>query len=60
MTTRKRYLGLYALLAWTLVLISSPAQAQDEAVNWLGDYQEAVRQAKQTRKPLLVEFRCEA
>ena len=59
MKMRKRHLGLYALLAWTLGL-SGSAQTQDEAVNWLGDYQEAVRQAKQSRKPLLVEFRCEA
>ena len=60
MTTLKRHLGLYALLAWTMGFISGLARAQDEAVNWLGDYQEGIRQARQTRKPLLVEFRCEA
>jgi hypothetical protein len=60
MTTRKKHLGLYALLAWTVALGSGSAEAQDEAANWLGDYQEAVHQAKQTGKPLLVEFRCEA
>jgi GMP synthase-like glutamine amidotransferase len=60
MTTRKKQLGICALLAWALGFAGGPARAQDEAVNWLGDYQEGVQEAKQTGKPLLVEFRCEA
>lgn len=47
-------LGLY------LVLAGAAMAAQDDGVQWLGDYQEALRQAKQTRKPIFVEFRCEA
>ena len=35
-------------------------QAQDDSINWLGSYQEALRQAKETGKPIFVEFRCEA
>ena len=31
-----------------------------DSIQWLGDYREALRQAKETRKPILVEFRCEA
>ena len=35
-------------------------RAQDNEINWLGDYGEAIRQARQTQKPIFVEFRCEA
>ena len=34
--------------------------AQDDGINWLGDYREAILQAKQTQKPIFLEFRCEA
>jgi len=34
--------------------------AEDNSINWLGDYREALRQAQQTHKPIFVEFRCEA
>jgi hypothetical protein len=41
--------------------MASPSQAAtDDEINWLGDYREALRQARQTQKPMLVEFRCEA
>jgi len=44
------------LLAAFLTL---PACAQ-EGINWLGDYGEARRIAKETGKPIFVEFRCES
>ena len=47
-------LGLYLFLA------GAAMAAQDDSVQWLGDYREALRQAKQTHKPIFVEFRCEA
>ncbi len=34
--------------------------AQDEGINWLDSYPEAVKIAKETKKPIFVEFRCEA
>ena len=34
--------------------------AQDDSIYWFGDYKEALRQAKQTQKPVFLEFRCEA
>jgi hypothetical protein len=37
-----------------------PVQAQDDSVYWYSDYREALRQAKQTQKPIFLEFRCEA
>ena len=35
-------------------------RADDGGITWLSDYQEAVRLARQTHQPMLVEFRCEA
>ncbi len=35
-------------------------QAQDDSIYWFGDYREAVKEARKTNKPMLVEFRCEA
>ena len=43
-----------------LVCIAGSSHAHDEGINWLGDYREAIRQAKQTQKPIFLEFRCEA
>ena len=36
-----------------------PLRAGDD-INWLGSYSEGLRMARETGKPLLVEFRCEA
>lgn len=52
-----RHIGLSVLLAATL---GSVLHADSKEINWLGDYQEGLRLARQTQKPLLVEFRCEA
>jgi len=35
-------------------------QAQDNEIHWLGDYKEALQQAKESGKPIFLEFRCEA
>ena len=43
-----------------LVLAGAAMAAQDDSIQWLGNYREALRQAKETRKPIFVEFRCEA
>jgi hypothetical protein len=50
----KKLLALFALVT-CLVL-----RAQDNEINWLGSYDDAIQQAKKTQKPILVEFRCEA
>ena len=34
--------------------------AQDDGIAWLDSYPEAVKIAKEKRKPIFVEFRCEA
>lgn len=40
-------------------LVAGGASAQDdETLEWLADYDEAVALAKQTGKPIFLEFRC--
>jgi hypothetical protein len=51
---------LYATLACLAGFVIFPLQAQDNELNWLGDYRDAIRQAKETNKPIFLEFRCEA
>jgi len=52
-----RNLGLSLLVAASF---AGAVHADNNEINWLGDYQEGLRAARQTHKPLLVEFRCEA
>jgi len=42
-----------------LCLAAAAAFAQD-SIEWLGSYREGLERARQTGKPMLVEFRCEA
>ena len=60
MRIRERHLGLHALLICLLGFLTNSLQAQDNEINWLGNYGEALRQAKQDNKPIFLEFRCEA
>ena len=46
-------------LSVLLLLAAGAAFAQD-SIEWLGSYQEGLQRARQTGKPILVEFRCEA
>ena len=43
-----------------LVLAGAAMAAQDDTVEWLGSYRQALEQAKAQHKPIFVEFRCEA
>ena len=61
--------GIVGILLWQFIydpnvgLLNSVLQWMGHAEwghAWLGDYQEGVRLARQTHKPILVEFRCEA
>jgi len=57
----KRRLIFYAVLACGIGLLAyTLLRADDGGISWLSDYKEAVRLARQTHQPLLVEFRCEA
>ena len=43
-----------------LVLLSPALRAQEvDAIEWLDNYQEALRVAKATGKPIFLEYRCE-
>lgn len=50
---------LCALLGWSVGSGAVSLPAPDE-VTWLDNYGDAVREARQTRKPIFLEFRCEA
>jgi hypothetical protein len=44
-----------------LIAILSPAVfAQEQFINWRTNYREALKEAAAAKKPLFVEFRCEA
>jgi len=60
MAIHKRYLGLAALMACVAGSIIAPAQAQEDGIFWYGDYRQALQKAKETGKPIFLEFRCEA
>lgn len=44
-----------------LIVFLSPAVfAQEQFINWRTNYREALREAAASRKPVFLEFRCEA
>jgi len=49
----------FALLACVAAFSAAPLLPQTDGIAWFEDYREALREAKQTHKPILVEFRCE-
>ena len=53
---QKQFVRFFA----ALLCLAGFLQAQEDGINWLGDYREAIQQARQTQKPIFVEFRCEA
>ena len=56
----KQYLNVFIALASALVAVGGSLSAEDNGIEWLGDYRAALRQARETGKPIFVEFRCEA
>ena len=40
-------------------LIVFPALSQEETVDWLNNYKEALQEARRTGKPIFLEYRCE-
>jgi hypothetical protein len=57
---RKTLVRLFAFAACVAGFAVCPLQAEEDGLNWLGDYREAIRQARQSQKPIFLEFRCEA
>jgi hypothetical protein len=54
-----RMLNILPVLAAATFFLAPPARAQ-EGISWLDNYQEALKEAKKTGKPIFLEFRCEA
>jgi hypothetical protein len=42
-----------------LGLLVFPLLGQEETVDWLNNYKEAIEEAKRTQKPIFLEYRCE-
>ena len=61
MSLRLLSLSLFALSCFAGLSALGPAPLPVHAAEswWLSDYREALRTAKQTGKPIFVEFRCE-
>jgi len=55
-----RRFHLYAFLAFLFGSSIAPAQSQEDGIYWYGDYRQALQKAKETGRPLFLEFRCEA
>ena len=51
---------IHAVIAGFMALCAVSAVAQDDTITWRDDYQQAIREAKRTQKPIFLEFRCEA
>jgi len=60
MRTQLRRLSLYGVLAFLFGSILAPAQTPEDGIYWYGDYRQALQKAKETGKPIFLEFRCEA
>ena len=50
----------FLFLPFILLAALCASRAEDDSINWLGNYQEALRVARETGKPIFLEFRCEA
>ena len=51
--------ALFALVAYFVLSLSRPLPAQWDEISWYDNYDEAIREAKRTGKPIFLEFRCE-
>ena len=40
--------------------LSFPLLAEEDTVEWLSNYKDAIQEAKRTQKPIFLEYRCEA
>jgi uncharacterized protein YyaL (SSP411 family) len=60
MTSLRSFRILLALTGLLCVSAASLAAQDDEGINWLSSYKQALEEAKRTQKPIFLEFRCEA
>jgi hypothetical protein len=45
-----------ALLLWSVM---GTTFAQEDSIKWWNTYEDVIREAKRTNKPIFLEFRCE-
>jgi hypothetical protein len=50
---------LLVVLAGSAGLLATRLLAQNDEINWLENYSDALREARKTGKPIFLEFRCE-
>jgi hypothetical protein len=55
-----KFFNLRVLASILAFIWSVPILAQEETVDWLNNYKEAIAEAKRTQKPIFLEYRCEA
>lgn len=48
-----------SLVLLVCLIACLPLLAQEETVDWLNNYKEAIEEAKRTGKPIFLEYRCE-
>jgi hypothetical protein len=48
-----------ALAGLICLTLSFPLFAEDDTVEWLNNYKEAIQEAQRTHKPIFLEYRCE-
>ena len=56
---RKQFIVLVVGLAFIFPTIASLLLADDDEIHWLDNYRDTIQEAKRTRKPIFLEFRCE-
>jgi hypothetical protein len=54
------YAGNIMIRLIALAAFLAPIALPQQLTDWLTDYREALRIAKATKKPIFLEFRCEA
>ena len=57
---RTMYAGLMIRPIAIAALLAPAVFAQEQFVDWLTDYHQALTEAKASKKPIFLEFRCEA
>jgi hypothetical protein len=50
---------MFMLAVIVFPLTIAPLPAQEEGLQWIDNYKEALRIAKETGKPIFLEYRCE-
>jgi hypothetical protein len=54
-----RLRSLCACAGFIALMASSRLVAQEDTVDWLTNYKDAIAEAKRTGKPIFLEYRCE-